>query len=215
MWPSEDSSPTSARPGLGAAAARLRGAAGEAFGSKVRLTRVSTSAAAPGAAATSWSRICQAAAGRAGSIASATGRRAWSPARARSPWSPSPTSGWGRGRGWPARRPSWRPSRRRRPVRQPGRGGDHPEGGGEQAGPRSRTSPYRPPYPSSADSSAVGPGCRAAERSGQLGDHTRPGIWCSRAGGELPAEPGAPRAATGSRRPGPRWPLRLHAGGPI
>ena len=48
------------------------GADGEAFGSKVMLTRVSTSAAAAGAASTSWPMICRAASGAAGSIAAAT-----------------------------------------------------------------------------------------------------------------------------------------------
>ena len=49
-----------------------RGWAGKAAGSKVMLTRVSTSAAAAGAVATSWSMISSAARGADGSMAAAT-----------------------------------------------------------------------------------------------------------------------------------------------
>ena len=70
--PRADSRPCSIRPTSAAASVRSAGADGDAFGSKVMLTRVSTSAAAAGAASTSWPMICRAASGAAGSIAAAT-----------------------------------------------------------------------------------------------------------------------------------------------
>ena len=60
------------RPTSVTASAMSRGWAGEALGSKVRLTRVSTSAAAAGAVATSWSMISSAARGAEVSMAAAT-----------------------------------------------------------------------------------------------------------------------------------------------
>ena len=70
--PSADSRPCSIRPISAAASVRPAGADGEDFGSKVMLTRVSTSAAAAGAAAASWPMICRAGSGAAGSSAAAT-----------------------------------------------------------------------------------------------------------------------------------------------
>ena len=60
---SADSRPASVCPISVTASAMSRGWAGNAAGSKVMLTRVSTSAAAAGAVATSWSMISSAARG--------------------------------------------------------------------------------------------------------------------------------------------------------
>ncbi len=70
--PSSVSSPNRARPTSAIAAVRFFGAAGDAAGSKVRLTRVSTSAAAAGAASIRSPRMARAARGALGSIAAVT-----------------------------------------------------------------------------------------------------------------------------------------------
>ena len=70
--PRADSRPARVCPVSVIASARSRGAVGEAAGSNVTETRVATSAAAAGAAATTWSMIAIAAGGAEGSIAAAT-----------------------------------------------------------------------------------------------------------------------------------------------
>ena len=203
--PRADSRPGRVCPVSVIASARVRGAAGDAAGSKVMLTRVSTSAAAAGAAATSWSMISSAARGRRGVDRGGdlVGERG------------SGVGGGVHGDGHPAQR--WEVAERSQPgapvrhplvgvagVGQPGGDRDDPQRGGQVAG---------APVADQAVPAAVavlggqqlgrGEGSGQLERSGVLDARPRRGSWCVRRACRDTSAAAARRAGrAGSRRPG-------------